>query len=76
MLQLDQPMYGLAARADVAAADVAVAGVAVGVGVTAWADGRAAAVAAVSVRTRRALRERRAGGVGAYEDDRMGRNLL
>ncbi|GHA58552.1 hypothetical protein GCM10010372_67930 [Streptomyces tauricus] len=73
MLQLDQPMYGLAARADVPAADVEVGA---GVGVAACADGRAAAVAAVSARTRRALSERRAGAVGAYEDDRMGRNLL
>jgi hypothetical protein len=71
MLQLDQPMYGLAATP--ATASLSAEAVAMAVGVAACAAGRVAAMAAVRARTRTALVVRRPGAVGAYEDDRMGR---
>jgi hypothetical protein len=83
MLQLDQPMYGLAARLEVASAVSAAeaAAAVVEATATAWpAAGTAAATPAVTARTSIARRVRRgkpgrAPRRALYGDDRMGRLL-
>ncbi|GAA3778457.1 hypothetical protein GCM10022206_16760 [Streptomyces chiangmaiensis] len=84
MLQLDQPMYGLAAMSEVAsavaAAEVAAAATDLEGAAVAWAAATGTAVTspAVTARTSIVLRVRRGEPVRAprralYEDDRMGR---